>query len=306
MKISVIGACNIDITTKLSNDIKLYDSNLSKIKMSMGGVGRNVANNLSLLGQDVSMFTAISNDNFGQMIKDHSNKRNIDLSNAIFSNDYSQSIYLCVNDKQGDLIIGANDMDIINLISIDYLKEKLDILNNSDCVVFDTNLTSVAIEYLSTNITKPCFVDTVSITKAEKLADVLNKTNVNIYALKTNKLECEVLTGIKIEKGEDFIRSSKYLHEKGITNVCISLGSKGVFYSTPTDEYIVPAKEASVVSTNGAGDAFLAGMIYAYSKNAFSQDVIKYGLSAAKITCESENAVSENMNVFNLENEFNK
>ena len=306
MKISVIGACNIDITTKLTNDIKLYDSNLSNIKMSMGGVGRNVANNLSRLNQNVTMFTAISNDNFGQMIIDHCNKEAIDLSHAIFTNDYSQSIYLCVNDKQGDLIIGANDMGIIDLISIDYIKEKLDIINNSDCVVFDTNLTEKTLEFLLTNIKRVSFVDTVSITKAQKLANVLKRINVNIYALKTNKLECEVLTGIKIEKGEDYIRSSKYLHEKGITNVCISLGNKGVFYSTPTDDYIVPSKDAHVISTNGAGDAFLAGMIYAYSKNAFSQDVIKYGLSAAKITCESESAVSENMNVYNLETEFNK
>ena len=295
MKISVIGACNIDITTKLTNDIKLYNSNLSNIKMSMGGVGRNVANNLSRLNQNVTMFTAISNDNFGQMIKDHCNKESIDLSHAIFTNDYSQSIYLCVN-----------DMGIIDLISIDYIKEKLDIINNSDCVVFDTNLTEETLEFLLTNIKNVSFVDTVSITKAQKLANVLKRINVNIYALKTNKLECEVLTGIKIEKGEDYIRSSKYLHEKGITNVCISLGNKGVFYSTPTDDYIVPSKDAYVISTNGAGDAFLAGMIYAYSKNAFSQDVIKYGLSAAKITCESESAVSENMNVYNLETEFNK
>ena len=66
--VAVVGAINIDIWGKSSSILILNDSNPGVISYSLGGVGRNIAHNLSLLGQKVSMLTAIGDDHWSTQI----------------------------------------------------------------------------------------------------------------------------------------------------------------------------------------------------------------------------------------------
>lgn len=302
MKVNVIGACNIDITAFPKNKIKMHDSNICKIEYTLGGVARNIAHNLSLLDIDVSLFSAISNDSNGKLIIDSCKKNSINLDHALFTDKFNQSIYLCINDENKDMLIGANDMDIVSLISIDYIKENINYINDCDCLVFDANLDIETIEYLLDNINVDIFIESVSANKCEKLAKIIEKNkNLNIHTIKANKIEAEILGNIKIKDNNDLDIIAKKLHSKGIKNVCITLGENGAYYFDGVNSFITKNKQVNVVNTTGAGDAFFAGLIYGYLKNKAPTELINYGLAGAKIALESFSAVSDNMSVINIE-----
>ena len=98
----------------------------------------------------------------------------------------------------------------------------------------------------------------------------------SLFALKCNQLEWEVLREVK-----------------GIQRCFISLGADGLEVlengqSTRFDA--LPCKE--VVNTTGAGDAFLAGVVYALTKGLEFPQTAQYGLMAARATLMSPKAVN--------------
>ena len=61
-KAAVIGGLNADIWGRPSGPIILRDSNPGSVTLTPGGVGRNIAHDLCLLGLDVSLVSAVGDD----------------------------------------------------------------------------------------------------------------------------------------------------------------------------------------------------------------------------------------------------
>ena len=55
--VTVVGGVNVDIGGQPAGALVPQDSNPGTVGMSLGGVGRNIAHNMSLLGLDVRMVT---------------------------------------------------------------------------------------------------------------------------------------------------------------------------------------------------------------------------------------------------------
>ena len=73
----------------------------------------------------------------------------------------------------------------------------------------------------------------------------------------------------------------------------ITLGSEGVYCRNAAEEWLFPALPITeVVNTTGAGDAFLAGVVYALAKGLPFPQVAQYGLMAARATLMSPKAVN--------------
>ncbi|MBQ5509231.1 MAG: hypothetical protein IIT96_05660, partial [Muribaculaceae bacterium] len=62
MRITVIGAANVDITATPLGRYIPCDSNPSRVEIAYGGVGRNIAHNLCLMGDEVRLFTVFGDD----------------------------------------------------------------------------------------------------------------------------------------------------------------------------------------------------------------------------------------------------
>ena len=103
------------------------------------------------------------------------------------------------------------------------------VLDNARVVVADANIPGESLEFLAENCTVPLFIDPVSTTKAEKLRPILGK----IHTLKPNRLEAELLAGIRIETRTDVVRAADILLEAGVHRLFISLGSDGVLAAIP-------------------------------------------------------------------------
>ena len=80
--IVVIGGVNMDIGAVSRSPLVERDSNPGKVTTSLGGVGRNIAHNLCLLGEQVSMVTVLGQDGFAQSVRDNAAAIGLDLTHS--------------------------------------------------------------------------------------------------------------------------------------------------------------------------------------------------------------------------------
>ena len=79
-----------------------------------------------------------------------------------------------------------------------------------------------------------------------------------IHFLKANEHEMEVLTGYP-----DVRSAAKQLHEWGVKEVLLTLGSEGSVLYDGKDFYRIPAyKPRQIVDATGCGDTYMAGYLY--------------------------------------------
>lgn len=295
--VTVIGGVNMDIHGFSKNKLIPGDSNIGTVKMSLGGVGRNIAENLVRLGIETKLISALGNDIYASKMLEESALIGLDTKDCLIINGESTSVYLALIDETHDMSVAISSMDIYEKISIDFIKGKKHVVENSKLCVLDTNIPLDVIEYLFNNHKGTCFfLDTVSTAKAKKIKHLIG----NIHTLKTNVMEAESLTGIKIDNEEDIKRSCEYLLGKGVKNIFISLGKDGVYYCNDTVINQIKAKNIVPVNTTGAGDAFLAALVYCHLKQMDINESAKLGTAAAIIALSHENTINPNMSIENI------
>ena len=289
----VVGGVNIDIGGQSFGPLVGRDSNPGRVSTSLGGVGRNIAHNMSLLGLDVRMLTAMGDDLYAQRIGASCSELGIDLSHALQVPGGTTPTYLYLAGPDGDMELAVSDMEICKSITPRYLAGNLSLINNAQVVVADTNIPEESLEYLAQNCLVPIFCDPVSTVKAEKLRAVLGK----LHTLKPNRLEAELLSGVEIRSPADMERAAERLLDTGLRRVFISMGKDGVFAADHKGTAVLPCCPADVVNATGAGDAFMAGLCWAYLEGTDLIGSAKAGLAAGAIALEGKDTINPQMSV---------
>ncbi len=192
--VTVVGGVNMDIGGWPYEVPVAQDSNPGAVRMSLGGVGRNIAHNMSLLGLDVRMVTAFGDDLYAQKIAASCGELGIDISQSPIIPEGRTSTYLFINDEKGDMALAVSDMDIYRHLTPQLLSRRQKLLSGSQVQVIDTNIPAESIAYLAENCHVPIFADPVSTAKAVKLQPVLGR----LHTLKPNRIEAELLSGVAI------------------------------------------------------------------------------------------------------------
>lgn len=283
----VVGGVNVDIGGKSFQPLVPSDSNPGTVTVSLGGVGRNIAHNLSLLGADVRLLTAYGDDQNGARIAASCSELGIDLSHALRVPGGTTSTYLYIASPQGEMAMAVSDMEICKKITPAFLATRLSLLQNAQVVVADANLPQASLEYLARNLTVPLFVDPVSTVKAKKLLSILPK----IHTLKPNRLEAELLSGIPIHCREDAVKAADKLLALGVHRVFLSFGQEGVLAAMGQDRVFLPTIPGKPVSTTGCGDAFMAALVWAYLEGSDLTASARAGLAAGSIAMESAETI---------------
>ena len=287
----VVGGVNVDIGGRSFAPLIAADSNPGRVSVSLGGVGRNIAHNLCLMGADVRLLTAYGDDLHGQQVASSCASLGIDLSRALKVSGGTTSTYLYLTDEHGEMALAVSDMSICEKITPEYLAENLGLLQNAQVVVADANIPRESLEWLAQNCTAPLFVDPVSTAKAEKLRPILHK----IHTLKPNRLEAELLSGVKIETAEDVQTAAKELLRLGVHRLFISLGADGVLAAMGDQFLHLPNIPGQMINTTGCGDAFMAALVWAYLEGTDLENTAKAGLAAGSIAMESAETINPNM-----------
>ncbi len=288
-KTLVIGAQNIDLFARSDSDYVLHDSNLSKIHLAFGGVGCNIASNLSILGNPVDFLTVFGDDYFGQLAKQNLDELNINYKESRVVKDSGNSIYLGVMDKANDLYLGLNDMDIINKLDVAFFKDKTQYIESFDLLVIDNNLSLEALQYLLEKFKhKNIIMDAVSATKATKLHELLSSINL----LKLNLMELNTLSSKSAtsEKLNELIK-------RGLSSVILTNSAQDIIYKSTVENIVVKPKAIEKIeNASGAGDAFLAGFIHGLLQKKSTEDCLSIAEKVAYRCLQSPNSTIQKTN----------
>ena len=285
-QIAVVGGCNIDISATSYTFLIEADSNPGYVKTTLGGVGRNIAENLLLLGYPVSMITPLSRDSFLSQILSHSVEIGLDLSHSVYFDDVPNSVYLCINHPNGDIALAVSCMEICEKLTPDVISTQMDFLNSCPYVVLDANLRADTLAYIAEHCHSALCADAVSVKKAERLRPILHR----LTFLKVNRAEAEILVGFPVNDFDSVSKASALLHAQGIPIVAITMGSGGAFLSNGDE-----------VNYSGCGDAFFAGVLHGSINRKSTSATLRCGLAMSALSASSPCAVSPDVSAEALE-----
>ena len=287
----VVGGVNVDICGRSFAPLVEADSNPGVVSSSLGGVGRNIAHNMSLMGLDVRLLTAFGDDQNGQRVAASCSELGIDASRALRIPGATTSTYLYLTGPDGEMALAVSDMEVCRRITPEYLSGSLPLLQSAQVVVADANIPGESLRYLAENCSVPLFVDPVSTAKAEKLRPILPR----IHTLKPNALEASILSGEEIHSDADVERAADRLLQMGVHRLFLSLGSRGVYAAMGKERLWLNNLPGSMVNTTGCGDAFMAALVWAYLEGMNLKDTTLSGLAAAAIAMESPETINPAM-----------
>ena len=275
--VAVVGAVNMDVCGRPYQKLILRDSNPGAVRYTPGGVGRNIAHDLRLLGVAVRFVTVFGDDPYGAALQESCRMLGMDLTDAAAMPGMRTSTYLYITDEHGEMQLALSDTDISECITPDFLLSRLGMLNAAAAVVVDGNLTRETLCWIAEHVTVPIFADPVSVTKAERLRPILSR----LHTFKPNLTEGQHLTGETAPE-----RIVDVLLSQGVGHVFLSLGADGILAGAGEERVMLPCLPTRMVNTTGGGDAVMAALIWAHLSGKTLREATAAALKAGRIAVE--------------------
>ena len=260
-----LGIAVTDTYAKSIDKIPKWDTlgTFDEVKYGAGGCAVNTAINLNSLGINCGVSAAIGKDLNGEFIIDQLKKRKIDTTNIIKTKNNTAITFAMIssNGKRRYLTNwGANDIfSIKDLVFSNIQKYSLIHLCGTFAMkTFDGKQTLEFVKKIKKNKNKILIsMDTIFNTKVNCLKlikDLFPYLDIFFPSIE----ELTLITGYNsIKKNIDFLKATK------IPLTGIKMGKEGsIFIHNNNASYCSPFK-VKVEDTSGAGDAFMAGLIFA-------------------------------------------
>lgn len=297
--IIVIGGANIDIKARAGGKFIAGTSNPGSVSFTPGGVARNIAHNLGSLGVNVALISAIGNDAADEIAIAATKAAGVDLSLCL-RDDAATGSYVAVLDEKGELVSAVNDMRILESLKPESVKPHRAALEAAKLIVVDCNVRPDLLDYLALNFSEKLVVEPVSVSKSQKLLALLDKHEV--FLATPNRDQLKALTGT-----DDMGQACQYLHERGLRNLVVHLGSEGAVVSSGKSiKRIHSANHAQVRDVTGAGDAAVAGLAYGLLKGYDISKAAQFGQAAASLVLNSTASTAVGLTEAALQNSVNE
>ena len=273
-KIAVIGSINMDLTAKTDRFPKAGETIFGwDLQYVPGGKGNNQAVAAARLGGDVTMFTCVGDDAFGdrliQNLRDNSVKT--DYIRKVKDTASGIAIITVAEDDNTIVVIsGAN-----NCVTKQYIEEVKDAVLESDIIVLQNEIPLETIAYAAELGCKAG--KTVIFNPAPVSKDVLQVLE-HVSYLTPNEHEAALLFPEEADLEQLLAR-----HDG---KVIVTLGAEGAAAWVNGTMMKIPARKANVVDTTGAGDTFNGAFAYALA-NAYSvEKALQFANVAASLSTE--------------------
>lgn len=110
--------------------------------------------------------------------------------------------------------------------------------------------------------------------------------------IKPNETELKMLTGAD-GSGAELKNAAKVLRDRGVKNVVVTLGEKGVYVEEECGKsYIIPAIKVETVDTTAAGDTFTAALALKIAQGADLRTAVGYANHASALVVTRKGAQS--------------
>lgn len=297
--ILVIGAAGIDSKGQASVPLTPGTSTPGIVRVSVGGVARNIADNLTRLGIETVLLSAIGNDGSGRRILNNAAQVGINTQFCVVAEEHRTSAYVALLDEDGNLVMSVGDTEIMACLTPAVIEQKRDLVQNAEMIILDSSLPEETVDALFKIAMrykiKVC-ADPTSTTLAVKLKPYLS----NIYMITPNIAEAEVLCGFSINNEDKAMTAARHLVNAGVKIAIITLAEEGVIYATADSSGHIPAVATDIVDTTGASDALTGTVVFGLLNDIPVDESVRLGASAAAITLACTDTVCQDLSLEQL------
>ncbi|MGD2206365.1 MAG: carbohydrate kinase family protein [Anaerolineae bacterium] len=279
-----IGAASIDTKGRADGAIQTGTSTPGAIRVSVGGVGRNIAENLARLGERVVLLSAVGDDSAGHHVLHEAAECGIDVSHVLVDGGHRTAAYLAVLDETGAMAMSIDDMSINHeLITPQLVYRRRVLFRDAQMVILDANLTPATLRTIF-NLTRKYDLPTCADPTTASLAPRLMPYLPDLTLVAPNAAEAEALCGVRVTDREGALVAAQALVSGGVQIAIVTLGATGLVYATSQESGHVPAIECEVVDLTGAGDALTAAVVFGLLNDFPIAEAVRLGVSSAALT----------------------
>ena len=286
-----IGASFVDELFHTREEFLYGTTNIATLKKAAGGVGRNIAHQLSILEVPVQLISVFGNDSDGDWLKIVCSEAGIKLDASITVNDHSGK-YIAIIDKDGSLFAGFLTNQVNRWLSPQHMELRKDLLETASWLLAETNIPPETLDWLlqfSRHAGIPLIIEPVSVPPASKLKAIDLS---GLYAITPNEDELPALCS------ETALTTSQQVDEllcKGVQMIWLHHGKEGSTLYSQKHPIKLPAVPVDVIDSTGAGDASVAGFILGKYLGKEDLDCLKLAHTLSSEVLKVDGAVSENL-----------
>jgi len=290
-KILVVGSSNTDLIIKVPEIPRPGETLLGgEFKTFPGGKGANQAVAAARGGGDVVFIASVGNDSYGdESVKGYK-----------LDNINTENIKICKGIPSGIAMITISDSgeNAITVASGANAELKPEDLDEAEEAFHEADYLLVQLETPMDTVQKAVELssefETKVILNPAPAADLPSEIVSHIDIITPNETEAERLTGLKVSGEKDAVKAAEALHNRGVSTVIITLGSKGALLSDRITGVVkkIPGFVVEAVDTTAAGDVFNGQLAVALAEGLSLEDAISQAHAAAALSVQKLGAQS--------------
>lgn len=289
-KITVFGSCAVDLMARGPHlPVPGETVKGSRFVQGPGGKGFNQAIAAHKAGGDVVMVTKLGRDAMAQVPLGVMDSLGMSKEYLSYDDEASTGVALIMvdeNSSQNQIVIvpGAcctiNDEDIAKAVPR---------LRASRYVLLQLEINQDANEKVARLAKESGCRVVINTAPYQPVSDEFLR---GAYLVTPNEVEARELTGIEVTDLESADRAAQILFDRGVENVLITLGSRGVYLNTEGRSEILPANRVQAVDTTGAGDAFNGGLLTALAEGMDLRQAARFANALAALSVQRVGAAA--------------
>lgn len=286
--VTVVGSMNMDLVVNADEIPKIGETVLGKELLQIpGGKGANQGVAIAKLNNNITFLGKVGKDGFGDELLKSMKDSGVNIEH-IERTEVSTGIAVINVDKEGNnnivVIPGANGE-----VDKEYLSRHISAFEKADIVVFQLE---IPLETVKEGLKISKELGNITILNPAPAMDLDDEIIENIDILIPNEHELERLSKIKVMDEESMIKAANILLNKGIKEIIVTLGSKGVLYIDNNGYKFFPAYKVKAIDTTAAGDSFIGGFVSSYIEHKDMEKAIDMGQRTAALAIQKIGAQS--------------
>ncbi|MGJ7346178.1 ribokinase [Morganella morganii] len=279
-RLTVLGSINVDHIMNIAQFPAPGETVIGKqYQTAFGGKGANQAVACGRSGADITFIACVGDDAIGAEILAQLQRDRIHIAAVSVVPEAATGVAMIFVNEDGENVIGISAGANAALTPEHFAPYK-GLVEQSDALLMQLESpleTVIAAAQAAKNHQTRVILNPAP---ARELPDSLLKL---VDVITPNETEAEKLTGISVSDETGAARAAQVLHDKGIGQVLITLGSRGVWLSVNGEGRRIPGFKVNAVDTIAAGDTFNGAYVTALLEGKPADEAVRFAHAAAAI-----------------------
>lgn len=291
----VVGTVFVDVKAFASQPLDPCGRNLGQVEIVHGGVGRNVAETMALLGAPVRFASSVTAGGLGAEVRDRLRAVGVDTAAVGEAEAGGMGMWVAILQPDGNLALSLSQMPDLAPMKAAWRAGGRAALAGAGLCVLELDLDAEMAEMVladagAAGLPVVGLPGNFSVVRARP--DLLARLDTLIL----NQHEAAALLGAPVPADPAAARAAAAaVCGRGPRNAVVTLGAAGAAAAGERGEAFVPALPVLVRDTTGAGDAFVAGYSHALAAGAGLADALACAARVAAWTVSSAESVCRDL-----------